>query len=494
MAIGTLMKRRFVFPTAYTITLVVIALVALLTWIMPTGSYDYQIVGSETVIPAAQVQHYTGDQSIIPVPDSYVRVPENPQGFFDFFMAPIEGIYAANEIIFFVLVIGGFLGVVMKTGAIDAGIAAIITRLENREEVMIVVLMCLLALGGATFGMGEETLPFYPLLIPVMIRAGYDSALAFLILLLGSQAGCLAALVNPFSTGIASHIIGVGIGEGMWVRVVLLLSVLTINILITLSYARRVKSNPAVSLSATAAGLTGGDSTPESNGSLVTPFNRKRKLIITLFLLTFAIYIYSVLPLNDLGITLLPTLGWSFTQITAFFAISAIFIGMCYGMKEKEFVDNFLIGASDLLGVALIVGMTRGITVVMEDGLIIDTVLYWSALAISDFSSVMCINVIYGVHAVLAFFIPSTSGLASISMPIMGPLASFKEIPKDLVVTAYQAASGIVNFITPTSAVVMGGLVLSQVSYWKFLKYIIPKLGFVVGASLAVLSFGFLLR
>ena len=129
-------------------------------------------------------------------------------------MAPVEGTYQAIEIILFVIAIGGFLGLVMKTGAIDAGIAEVIVKLEHREELMIVVLMCLLALGGTTFSMGEETLAFYPLLIPVMIRAGYDSGLAFLTLVLGTQTGCLAALVSPFSTGIASHMIGVALGTG----------------------------------------------------------------------------------------------------------------------------------------------------------------------------------------------------------------------------------------------------------------------------------------
>jgi len=141
---------------------------------------------------------------------------------------------------------------------------------------------------------------------------------------------------------------------------------------------------------------------------------------------------------------------------------------------------------------ARIIGLARGITVIMENGLIIDTVLYWSSIAIKGVSSVVCINIIYLVHIVLSFLIPSTSGLAAISMPIMGPLATFKGIPKDLVVTAYMAASGIVNFITPTSAVVMGGLVIAKFSYAKFLRFIIPRLVFVLVASMIILSVGLL--
>ena len=147
-------------------------------------------------------------------------------------------------------------------------------------------------------------------------------------------------------------------------------------------------------------------------------------------------------------------------------------------------------GACDLLGVAIIIGLARGITVIMEHGLIIDTVLYWSSMAIKGFSSIVCINIIYLVHIVLSFLIPSTSGLAAISMPIMGPLATFKGIPKDLVVTAYMAASGIVNFVTPTSAIVMGGLVIAKFSYAKYLKFIIPRLFFIFLASMILLSLG----
>jgi uncharacterized ion transporter superfamily protein YfcC len=486
------MKKKFSFPTAYTIAILAIVFVAVLTWIMPTGSYNYRVDGTDKVIPAAQVHSYHGDKKLLPVPDTYTEMPGNPQGFFSIVEAPIEGFYESVGIILFVIVIGGFLGIIMKTGAIDAGIALVIEKLKGKEGVMIVILMCILALGGTTFSMGEETLAFYPVLIPVMLVAGYDSVVAFLVLVLGTQTGCLAALVSPFSTGIASRFIGVGVGDGMGLRVVLLVVILVINIMIVLLYATKVKKNPAFSLVADKKeeleehylhGIVDGKF-PEFNG--------KRRMVITLFLLTFAIYIYGILPFDSLGITILPTWGWSFLEMTALFGVSGVIIGFLYGMKEKEIVDNFMSGACDLLGVAIIIGLARGITVIMEHGLIIDTVLYWSSLAIKGFSSVVCINIIYLVHIILSFLIPSTSGLAAISMPIMGPLATFKAIPKDLVVTAYMAASGIVNFITPTSAIVMGGLVIARFSYAKYLKFIVPRLLIVLLASMLLLSLGLL--
>jgi len=484
--------KKISFPTAYTIAILAIALVAILTWIMPTGSYNYRVEGSNTIIPAARVSSYHGDGKILPVPGTYTEMPGNPQGVFDIIEAPIQGFYQSVGIILFVLVIGGFLGIVMCTGAIDAGIAVVIEKLKGKEGVMIVILMCILALGGTTFSMGEETLAFYPVLIPVMLIAGYDSVVAFLVLVLGTQTGCLAALVSPFSTGIASRFIGVGVGDGIGLRVVLLVTILIINILIVLGYASMVKKNSALSLVA--------DKKEELEKHYLhgiidgkfPEFNGKRKMVISLFMLTFIIYIYGILPFKSLGITFIPTLGWGFLEMTALFGASGIIIGFLYGMKEKEIVDNFMSGACDLLGVAIIIGLARGITVIMEHGLIIDTVLYWSSMAIKGFSSIVCINIIYLVHIVLSFLIPSTSGLAAISMPIMGPLATFKGIPKDLVVTAYMAASGIVNFITPTSAIVMGGLVIAKFSYAKYLKFIIPRLVIILLASMILLSIGLL--
>ena len=487
------MIRRFTFPTAYTIAIFAIIFVAILTWIMPTGSYNYRIDGTDNVISAAQVSSYHGSKRILPVPDTYTKTPGNPQGFFSVIEAPIRGFYQSVGVILFVIVIGGFLGIIMNTGAIDAGIAIVIEKLKGKEGIMIVILMCILALGGTTFSMGEETLAFYPVLIPVMLVAGYDSVVAFLVLVLGSQTGCLAALVSPFSTGIASRFIGIGVGDGMGLRIVLLIVILVINIMIVLAYASKVKKNPECSLIAL-------DKREELEKHYLhgivdgkfPVFNAKRKMVITLFMLTFAIYIYGILPFDSLGITFLPTWGWGFLEMTALFGVSGILIGFLYGMKEKEIVDNFMTGACDLLGVAIIIGLARGITVIMQHGLIIDTVLYWSSLAIKGFSSVVCINIIYLVHIVLSFLIPSTSGLAAVSMPIMGPLAAFKAIPKDLVVTAYMAASGIVNYITPTSAIVMGGLVIAKISYAKFLKFIIPRLLLVLLVSMILLSVGLL--
>ena len=378
----------------------------------------------------------------------------------------------------------------MKTGALDALIVGLIKKLKGKESLMIVVLMCILALGGTTFSLGEETIAFYPLLIPIMFMAGYDSFVCVLVLVLGSQTGCLAAISSPFSTSIASRFIGTSMGDGIGLRVIMLIVILFINIVIVLRYASKIKKDPSKSLVADKRKeIMDHYDLSESEANLpdLTP---RRIIINIIFILTFVVYIYGVLPFDSMGIKFLPTLGWGYKPMTALFAVAAIIIGIVYGMKEKDIVDNFINGACDLLGVAIIIGLARGITVVMSNGLILDTILHWAEVGIANYCSVLCLNLIYFLHIILSFFISSTSGLAAITMPIMGPIATFKGIPKDLVVTAYMAASGIVNFITPVSAIVMGGLILSKVSYITYIRFLVPRLIFVLIASMIILSLG----
>ena len=299
---GEAMKGKFSLPTAYTIIMIVVVFAAALTWIVPSGAYNYRIEGTKNIIPAASVAHYHGDKRILPVSGSYTQLPANKQGVFSIIKAPIQGFYQSVGIILFVLVIGGFLGIVMKTGAIDAGINAVIKKLRGREYLMIVVLMCLFALGGTTFSMGEETIAFYPVLIPVMLFAGYDSVVAFLILVLGSQTGCLAALVSPFSTGIASRFIGISVGDGMGTRFILLIVILSINIFIVLKYALKVKKDPSLSLVADKKEEIEKHFCHGNARAKLPEFNKKRIVVIILFLLTFLVYIYGVLPFDSFGI------------------------------------------------------------------------------------------------------------------------------------------------------------------------------------------------
>jgi uncharacterized ion transporter superfamily protein YfcC len=487
-------RRGLALPSAYTILFLLIVVVALLTWIIPAGAYDVDAEGE-------------------PVPGSYHSVPANPQRIVvDSLMAPINGMYGiegedgsisvwnsgelfgAIDVALFILVIGGFLGVTMATGAIQGGIATIVARLRGRESWMIPILMSVFALGGTTFGMAEESLAFYALIITVMIAAGFDALVGASILLLGCGIGVPGSTINPFATGIASGFAGVSIEEGIVGRLIILVVGTAIGIVFVMRYAARVKADPTRSLvydqraDNEARFLTAADET----GAPATLTGRQKSVLV-LFILAFAVMIYGVIPWEDLGIGL-PTLWWWFPEMTASFLLFAILIGVVSRMPESGFTGKFVDGARDLLGVALIIGIARGITVVMNNGLITDTVLNWAETAVSDLGGVAFINLMYALFLPLSFLIPSSSGLATVAMPIMAPLASFANVPEQLVVTAYQSANGLVNLVTPTSAVVMGGLAIARVGYGTWLKFVWPMLIVLAILTIVVLTGALLLE
>jgi uncharacterized ion transporter superfamily protein YfcC len=486
--------RRFALPSAYTILFILIVLTAIATWIIPAGAYDVDPDGE-------------------PIPGTYHTVNANPQRIVvDSLMAPINGLYGiegedgsisvwnsgdlfgAIDVALFILVIGGFLGVTMKTGSIQGGIAGVVQRLEGREGLMIPILMIVFAIGGTTFGMAEESLAFYALIITVMLAAGYDSLVAASILLLGCGIGVLGSTINPFATGIASGFAGVSIEEGIVGRLVILVVGTAIGIVFVRRYAARVKAKPSTSLVYDhKAEIEAQFRTESVEGGGAVALTGRQKAALALFVLAFVVMVYGVIPWEDFGIGL-PTLWWWFPEMTASFLLFTILIGVVARMSEGDFTTTFVDGARDLLGVALIIGIARGITVIMQNGLITDTVLNWAELAVADLGGVAFINLMYGLFLPLSFLIPSSSGLATVAMPIMAPLASFADVPAQLVVTAYQSANGLVNLVTPTSAVVMGGLAIARVGYGTWLRFVWPVLLLLAILTIAVLTVAVLLE
>lgn len=458
-------------PTAYTILFAIIIVVAVLTWVIPAGQYEYLEDGE-------------------PVAGSYHQVEQNGQTPGQVALAPLEGLYEAIDIAAFILMVGGFLGVIAKTGAIDAGISSIITKLKGREKLLIPILMCAFALGGTTFGMAEETIAFYPLVLPIVVAAGYDTITAISIILLGAGVGVLGSTVNPFATGIAAGFAGVSLGEGMLLRVIMLLVLLAVTIWFVMAYAARVKADPQQSLVADLRAEYTAHFT--ALGGEQKTLSGTQKLALSLFGLTFLVMIYSVIPFADMGLPL-PALGWWFPELSALFLVAAILVGLLCRLKEQEIVDSFVGGAAELLGVAFIIGISRGITVIMNAGMITDTILSWGEQALAGAGSVAFLLLTYVLYLPLSFLIPSTSGLATLSMPIMAPLADFAGVGRELVITAFQSASGLLNLVTPTSAVVMGGLAIGRVPYDRWLKYVWKLLLFILVLSAAFLAGGVLL-
>ncbi|EPX1410058.1 YfcC family protein [Cronobacter sakazakii] len=462
---------RFKFPSAYTILFVLIALVAALTWVVPAGKY--QMAMNDTL----------GKE--VPVAGTYAPVEAHPQGITAILLAPVDGLYnhvtytaGAIDVALFVLIIGGFLGVVNKTGAIDAGIERVTERLHGKEEWMIPILMALFAAGGTIYGMAEESLPFYTLLVPVMMAARFDPLVAAATVLLGAGIGTLGSTINPFATVIAANAAGIPFTSGIWLRVALLVIGWVICVLWVMRYARRVRQDPSRSVVADQWEANRAHFLGSRSGEML-PFTMTRKIILVIFAASFAVMIYGV-----------AVRGWWMGEISGVFLAAAIITGVVARMSEEAFTSTFIDGARDLLGVALIIGIARGIVVVMDNGMITHTILHSAENLVSGLSTTVFINVTYWIEVVLSFLVPSSSGLAVLTMPIMAPLADFAHVGRDLVVTAYQSASGIVNLITPTSAVVMGGLAIARVPYVRYLKWVAPLILILTVLNMAALSLG----
>ena len=395
-------------------------------------------------------------------------------------------LFGAIDIALFILVIGGFLGVTMKTGAIQAGIGSLVRRMAGRERLLIPALMCVFALGGTTYGMAEESLAFYALVITVLIAAGYDALTGAAVVLIGCGVGVLGSTINPFATGIASGIAGIPISEGLLGRIVILLAALAIGIFFVLRYADRVKADPSRSVVFHMKVDNEARFRAEDEAGEIT-LTGTHKLILAVFALAFVAMIYGVIPWEDLGIGL-PTWWWWFPEMTASFLLFTIVIGLIARMGEGALTTNFVDGARDLLGVALIIGIARGITVIMNNGQITDTVLHWVERALGDTGEGVFAIVMFLLFLPLSFLIPSSSGLATVAMPITAPLAGFVDVPESIVVTAYQSASGLMNLFIPTSAVVMGGLAIARVPYGTYLRWVWPLLAGLAGLCIVVLG------
>lgn len=418
-------------------------------------------------------------------------------------MAPIDGLNDAIDIVLFILFIGGFLGIINATGALDAGVGSVVKKLKGKELMLIPILMFIFSLGGTSYGMCEETIAFYALVTTTMMVAGFDPLVAVATIALGAGVGVLGSTVNPFLVGasidaIKSANIEVNQGVIIALGVILWLVSLLIAIYFVMSYAKKVKANPQNTLlskdemdEANKAYL-GGDSTDSS-----LEITGRQKATLGLFMLAFLVMILGVIPWESFGVTIFEktdvflgsSLGnWWFGELSIWFGLIAIIIGLVNGMKEKDIISNFMIGASDMIGVAIIIGISRGVSVIMTNTGLGDYMLSQASGILSGVAPLVFVNVAYLIFIGLSFLVPSTSGLATISMPIFAPLAQSLGFSPELIIMVFSAGSGIVNLVTPTSGVIMGGLAVAKVEYSTWLKFVWKVLLAIFIASIAILS------
>ncbi len=478
--------KKLKFPTAHTILILIALVVTILTWIIPAGKYDSLAYNASNNIftkvsieqseelPATQetldglgikipVEKFINGDIYKPIgiPNTYKSLDSKPQGAAAFALAPVKGIIAAADIIFLVLIIGGLIGIMNLTGAFDAGINWMAKTLKGKEYVLIITVTTLIAAGGTTFGFAEETMAFYPILIPVFLAARYDAMVGLACIFLGSGVGTMCSTINPFSTIIASDAAGINWTEGITNRTIMLVVCLMITILYILYYAKRVKADPSKSII-----YDQKEELEELFGmnkmNTTVTFTNRLRIILLVFSLCFVVMIVGVSMLD-----------WWFVEMTATFLIGAIIIGIIGRIKENVFVETFAKGAGELLSVAFIIGLARGITILMEDGLISDTILFHASQVTEGMSKGLFANMMLFIYGGLSFFMPSSSGMAVLTMPIMSPLADSVNIGRETIVDAYQYGMGLFFLLNPTG-LILAALAIVKIGFNKWLRFLMP--------------------
>lgn len=423
----------------------------------------------------------------------------------DFCTAPIKGFADALPVCLFVMILGGFLGMMTETGALDNGIAVLVQKLKGNEIMLIPVLMLIFSLGGTTYGMCEETVPFYALLAATMMAAGFDPMVGAATVLLGAGCGCLGSTVNPFAVGAAvdaltgvdiavNQSIIIGLGAVLW------LVTTVMSIVFVMNYAKKVKADKG----STILSMQELKDAEEAHGKAASEVHKEVKLtgrqkgVLIAFAFTFVVMIVGFIPLADLNegvanffdagavydadgnavvqgwsalITGLPIGQWYFDEASTWFFLMAILIGIIGGLSEKQIVNTFITGAADMMSVVLVIALARGISVLMASTGLDIYVLDAAANALAGLSGVIFAPMSFLVYFGLSFLIPSTSGMATVSMPIMGPLAVKLGFSPEVMVMIFSAAIGVVNLFTPTSGAIMGGLALAKIEWTTWLKF-----------------------
>ena len=485
------MKRKnFEFPTAYTVLFLILIVVTMLTHIVPAGKYSRISYNQEKKF---FVVHNQSDEDVeleasqetlnklginididkfkngaikkpMAIPNTYVKLENKAQNLKELIAAPITGIVDSIDIIIFILILGGIIGIINKTGTFNIAMKNISTKAKGKEFLLVIITFFLFALGGTVFGFWEETIPFYAILMPLFLVNGFDPLVPMATIFLGSAVGCMFSTVNPFSTIIASNAAGISFNEGLKFRFGALVVFSIIALTYLYRYIKKVKVNLENSIAFEEKDEINERYLKNYQEETGIKFNWSKKLILFLFVVQFAIMIWGV-----------ASQGWWFQEAAALFFFVSIIIMLVSGLSEKEAVNAFIAGASEVVGVALIIGLARAINIVMENGMISDTLLFYSSNLVSEMGKGLFAVVLLFIFVFLGIFIPSTSGLAVLSMPILAPLADTLGLSRSIVVDAFSWGQGLILFIAPTGLIFVV-LQIVGIPYNKWLKFVMPLL------------------
>ncbi len=438
-------------PHTLVLIYAMVVLTVIATWIVPGGAYERVEKEGRT----------------IPVEDSFHFIERQPQGIGALFISPIKGFMEASYIIVFIFVVGGAFAVIQKTGAVTAFINNLALKFGESKALrvlLIPVTMVIFSLGGAIFGMCEETMPFVLIFVPLALSLGYDTIVGVSIPFVGAAAGFAGAFFNPFTVGIAQGIAGLPLYSGMGYRIIIWALGTAIAVFIVMRYASRVLKNPKVSPTY--------KEDQERKKSLDLDIANKEEIKLTgihkrvliLFLLGMALLVFGILHYK-----------WYINEIAGLFLALGLLSGIVGRLKSEELARSFVDGAKDMINAALIIGCARAILVVAMDGKILDTTLFYMAKAISNFHPIISSQLMFICQCIINFFVHSGTAQAALTMPIMAPLGDLVGITRQTTVFAFQLAEYI-NPVLPTSGVTMGVLGLARLKWEKWAKWLIPLL------------------
>lgn len=446
--------KQFKVPHVYAIIFALMVIFAVLTWIVPSGSYQRQEVNGREVTVAGTyeqsektyIDEETGDEVDL------------RQGVFDVLQAPTRGIQEAIEVVAFILIVGGSFQVITKTGAITSGMGRVVRRFKNKDILIIPIAMVLFALGGTSFGMAEETLPFFAIFMPIMMAMGFDSMTAFMVVFVGARTGYIASTINPFNVLIAQGILGIQGNPQLWLRMIAWVVLTAVAITWVVLYARRVKKNPESS-------ITFEDDIAKKvefaadESALDAEFTGRQKGVLAVFIAGMCLIIWGLV-----------TQGWYMNEISAVFLAMGLLAGVIAGFSQDVIAQEFAAGIADFAFSAIVVGLARGILVIASDGMIIDTILNALATGLGGIPAVLFTTLLYAVENLLAILVPSSSGLAALTAPIFGPLTELMGLNPEAAVWALSMGSATMSLICPTSAILVAGLGVCKIKlgqWWK---------------------------
>ncbi|WP_097027412.1 YfcC family protein [Clostridium peptidivorans] len=444
-------KKEFNVPHTFVIIFTILILVIIATWLIPGGEYE-------------RAKNAAG--RTIAVSDSFKFVENTPANLKKLLTAPLKGFTSKADVAGFILIVGGAFAVIQKTNAIDTGILGVVRKLKGKEFLIIPLIMTLFSVGGAVFGMAEETIPFAAIFVPLALALGYDSITGMCLAFVGATVGFSSAMLNPFTVGIAKGIAETPMKAGIIYRTTAWAIFTIAAIVYVMIYANKVKKNPHYSIMYEEDTLRKNDSSSEM--SLNTEFTTSHKLIILTLFVGIALIVYGVLKWE-----------WYLEEITAVFLAMAIISGFIGKLNFNVVADTFIAGAKDVLGAALVVGLANAIVIVATDAKIMDTILYSLAKAIEPLPRLFSGYAMLIIQSIINFFVGSGTGQAALTIPIMYPLGELVGISRETSILIYQFGNGFTDLVFPTSGVLMGTLALAKIPYEKWFKWVLKALVFL---------------